>query len=119
MPVRLICCLLVVSAAFLAPVHAEADCANTISKLMSRDTEKLITRYQRIAKRVEKQHKSKLPPEGCRVARVLEPRLAGQIAALKESGCAKDPNVGPMLVDIVRGHEDDLAGLRKARAACR
>ncbi len=118
MLVRLACCLCI-GAAMLVPVHADAGCATTISKLMSRDTEKLITRYQRVAKRVEKQGKPVLSPEGCRVARALEPRLAGQIAALKESGCAKDPEVGPMLVDIVRGHEDDLAGLRKARAACR
>jgi hypothetical protein len=118
MLVRLACCLCF-GAALLAPVRADADCAATVSKLMSRQTEKLVTRYQRIAKRVEKQGKPKLPPEGCRVARALEPKLAGQIAALKESGCTKDPEVGPMVVDIVRGHEDDLAGLRKARAACR
>jgi hypothetical protein len=119
MLVRLACCFGVAVAVLLAPVRADANCAGTISKLMSRDTEKLVTRYQRIAKRMEKQRGAKLSAEGCRVVRALEPRLAGQITALKESGCAKDPEVGPMLVDIVRGHEDDLAGLRKARAACR
>ena len=51
----------------------------------------------------------KLVAEECRIARQLEPRLEDQIAALKQSGCIKDPQVGSMIADIVRGHEDDLA----------
>jgi hypothetical protein len=80
---------------------------------MSKDTEKLSTRYQRVTKRMEKGRSAKLVAESCRIARALEPKLAGQIAALKQSGCAKDPEVGAMVSDIVRGHEDDLATLRK------
>jgi hypothetical protein len=116
---RLTCCLVFVCAVIL-PGGARADCAGTISKLMSKDTEKLTTRYQRVSKRIEKGRSAKLIAEGCRIAKALEPRLADQIAALKESGCAKDPEVGAMVADIVRGHEDDLANLRKAtRTECR
>jgi hypothetical protein len=116
---RLACCLAFVCAAAL-PGSARADCAGAISKLMSKDTEKLATRYQRVVKRMEKSRSAKLGADGCRIARALEPRLANQIAALKESGCAKDPDVGAMVADIVRGHEDDLASLRKAaRTSCR
>lgn len=115
-----ISCGLVLACAFLVPGDASATCATTVSRLMSRDTEKLSTRYQRVAKRMEKERSPKLVAEGCRIARALEPKLADQIAALKESGCAKDPEVGSMVTDIVRGHEDDLASLRKAtRADCR
>lgn len=106
-------CGLVLACAILMPGDASATCATTVSRLMSKDTEKLATRYQRVAKRMEKERSPKLVAEGCRIARALEPRLADQIAALKQSGCAKDPEVGPMVTDIVRGHEDDLASLRK------
>jgi hypothetical protein len=116
---RLACCLAFACAVVL-PDGAQADCAGTISKLMSKDTEKLATRYQRVAKRMEKGRSAKLVAEGCRIAKALEPKLADQIAALKQSGCAKDPEVGAMVADIVRGHEDDLANLRKAtRTECR
>lgn len=119
MLVRLSCGLALVSA-LLLPGSAYADCAGTVSRLMSRDTEKLATRYQRVAKRMEKGRSPRLVAEGCRIARALEPKLATQIAALKESGCTKDPEVGSMVTDIVRGHEDDLASLRKAaKADCR
>ena len=119
MLLRLACCLALVCVVVL-PDSARADCAGTISKLMSKDTEKLTTRYQRITKRMEKGRSAKLVAEGCRIARTLEPRLADQISALKQSGCAKDPEVGVMVADIVRGHEDDLANLRKAtRTECR
>lgn len=110
---RIACCLAFVCVPVL-PGGAHADCANTVGKLMSKDTEKLTTRYQRVAKRMEKGRSAKLVAEGCRIARVLEPRLADQIAALKQSGCAKDPEVGTMIADIVRAHEDDLANVRKA-----
>ena len=119
MLVRLSCGLALVLV-LLLPGSAYADCAGTVSRLMSRDTEKLATRYQRVAKRMEKGRSPRLVAEGCRIARALEPKLATQIAALKESGCTKDPEVGNMVADIVRGHEDDLASLRKAaKADCR
>ena len=110
----------VVSIIVLAPGIARADCAATISKLMSKDTEKLATRYQRVTKRMEKGRSASLVAESCRIARALEPQLSEQIAALKQSGCSKDPDVGAMVADIVRGHEDDLASIRKAtRATCK
>jgi len=113
-------CYLVFAVAVLASGDARANCAGTISKLMSKDTEKLSTRYQRVTKRLERGRSAKLVAEGCRIARVLEPKLADQIAALKQSGCFKDPEVGTMVADIVRGHEDDLASLRKTtRVDCR
>ena len=119
MLLRLICCV-AFAAAILASGEASANnCAGTISKLMSKDTEKLSTRYQRVTKRMEKGGNPKLNAEGCRIARTLEPKLAEQISALKESGCVKDPEVGPMVADIVRGHEDDLATIRKASRDCR
>lgn len=105
----------------LATGNAQAaNCSGTVSQLMSKDTEKLSTRYQRVTKRMEKGRSASLVAESCRIARALEPMLAEQIAALKQSGCVKDPEVGPMVADIVRGHEDDLASLRKStRADCR
>ncbi len=115
-------CLAAVAAACLGPVPARADCAQEISRLMSKDTEKLATRFQRVSKRIEKQGRNaKLLAEECRIARQLGPRLAEQIAALKQSGCVKDPTMGAMVADIVRGHEDDLAALQRttARAECR
>ena len=89
---------------------------------MSKDTEKLTTRYQRITKQIqEKGANPKLLAEECRIARQLGPRLEDQLAALKQSGCVKDPQMGNMIADIVRGHEDDLALARKAtsRSECR
>ena len=119
MLVRLACCL-AIAVTVAAPGDARANCAGKIGQLMSKDTEKLATRYQRVTKRMEKERSPKLVAEGCRIARALEPRLAEQIDALKQSGCAKDPEVGTMVVDIVRGHEDDLASIRKStRADCR
>lgn len=113
-------CGLVLAWAVLFTGNAHANCAGTVSRLMSKDTEKLATRYQRVAKRMERERSPKLVAEGCRIARALEPKLADQIAALKGSGCVKDPEVGTMISDIVRGHEDDLASLRKAtRSDCR
>jgi hypothetical protein len=108
--------------AVLAPDGARADCAREISQLMSRETEKLTTRFNRITKRIEKHGASKrLIAEECRIARQLRPRLEKQLAGLKQSGCTKDPEMGGMIADIVRGHEDDLALARKstARSGCR
>jgi hypothetical protein len=117
---RLACCAALALVA-LPPGPARADCAAEIGKLMSRDTEKLTTRYNRFSARMEKQGASpKLVAEGCRIARALEPKLVEQISALRQSGCSKDPNVGTMVADIVRGHEADLAAMRKTTAsACR
>ena len=89
---------------------------------MSKDTEKLTTRYKQVTKQIQEQGASpKLIAEECRIARQLRPRLEDQLAAMKQSGCAKDPQMGNMIADIVRGHEDDLAMARKttARSECR
>ena len=122
MLVRLGCCL-VVAAAILAPHGVRADCAEEVSKLMSKDTEKLTTRFQRITRQIEqsKSASGKLIQEECRVARQLKPRLEDQLAALKQSCCLKDPQMGNMIADIVRGHEDDLAAASRstARSECR
>jgi hypothetical protein len=122
MLVRLGCCL-VLGAAILAPLGVRADCAEEISKLMSKDTEKLTTRFQRVTKQIEQSKGSsgKLIQEECRIARQLKPRLEDQLAALKQSGCMKDPQMGNMIADIVRGHEDDLAAASRstARSECR
>jgi len=122
MLVRLGCCA-VLSLAVLTPHAARAaDCAQEISRLMSKDTERLTTRYHRVAKRIQKHGATKrLIAEECRVARKLKPRLESQIAALRQSGCAKDPQMGSMVADIMRGHADDLAAAQKssARAECR
>jgi hypothetical protein len=115
------CCLLM-AAALLMPHSARAGCADEISRLMSKDTEKLTTRYNRITKQIEQRGTNpKLIQEECRVARQLTPKLEDQLAALKQSGCIKDPQIGSMVADIVRGHEDDLAMAMKttARSECR
>jgi hypothetical protein len=121
MLVRLACCLAL--AAILLPQEARAaDCASEISKLMSKDTEKLTTRYNRITRQIQEKGASpKLVQEECRIARQLGPRLEGQLAAMKQSGCIKDPQMGSMIADIVRGHEGDLAMARKStsRSECR
>jgi len=122
MLLRLTCCV-----AFAAAIHASGEagannCSGTISKLMSKDTEKLTTRYQRVTRQIQEKGSSpKLIQEECRIARELGPRLEGQLAALKQSGCVKDPQMGNMIADIVRGHEDDLALARKttSRSECR
>ena len=104
-------CLLALAIAVLAPQPGRADCAQEISQLMSRDTEKLTTRFNRITKKIQSQGASpRLLAEECRIAR-----------ALKQSGCVKDPEMGGMIADIVRGHEDDLALARRssARSECR
>jgi hypothetical protein len=102
---------------------AHAGCSEELSKLMSKDTEKLTTRFQRISKQIEqsKGGGAKLILEQCRIARQLKPRLEDQLAALKQSGCLKDPQMGNMIADIVRGHEDDLAAASRstARSECR
>jgi hypothetical protein len=104
------------------PSGARADCADEISKLMSKDTEKLTTRYNRVTRQIQERGANpKLAAEECRIARQLTPRLEDQLTALKQSGCIKDPQIGNMLADIVRGHEDDLAMAQKTttRSDCR
>jgi hypothetical protein len=121
MLVRLACCV-VLAAVVLKPAGARADCADEVSKVMSKDTEKLTTRYNRITRQIQARGSSpKLLAEECRLARALTPRLQGQLAAIKESGCIKDPQMGNMIADIVRGHEDDLAMALKTttRSECR
>lgn len=114
---------LVIAAAMLAPSVAHAGCSEELSKLMSRDTENLTTRFQRISKQIEtsKGSGAKLVQEQCRIARQLKPKLEDQLAAIKQSGCLKDPKMGTMISDIVRGHEDDLAAASRssARSECR
>jgi hypothetical protein len=119
MLVRVACCVVLI-AGVLVPGDARADCAQEISRLMSKDTEKLTTRFQRISKQIQQRGASpKLVAEGCKIARQLQPRLEGQIAALKESGCSKDPQVGSMIADIMRGHADDLEAARRSTTQCR
>ena len=115
-------CSVALAIAVLAPAGARADCATEISQLMSKDTEKLTTRYNRVTKQIQQKGASpRLLAEECRIARQLKPRMEDQLAALKQSGCIKDPQVGSMVADIVRGHEDDLAMAQKttARTECR
>ena len=122
MLVRLACCVALVGCVVTPHGASAADCAEQIGKLMSKDTEKLTTRYQRISKQIQQRGASpKLLAEECKIARQLGPRLEGQLAALKQSGCIKDPEMGSMIADIVRGHEDDLAMARKttSRSECR
>jgi hypothetical protein len=115
-------CVVALAIAVLIPGGARADCAQEISQLMSKDTEKLTTRFNKLAKAVQSKGASpRLRAEECRVARALQPRLESQLAALKQSGCMKDPEMGGMVADIVRGHEDDLAMARQSstRSECR
>jgi hypothetical protein len=122
MLVRLACCVALAGSILLPHGARAGDCAGEISKLMSRDTEKLTTRYNKITKQIkEKGANPKLLAEECKVARQLGPRLEDQLAAMKQSGCVKDPTMGTMVADIVRGHEDDLAMARQttARSECR
>jgi ribosome-binding ATPase YchF (GTP1/OBG family) len=114
---------LAVAVAFsiLVPQLARAGCADEVSKLMSKDTEKLTTRYNKVAKQAQEHASPKVIQEECRIARQLKPKLEDQLAALKQSGCVRDPQMGNMVADIVRGHEDDLAAANKttARSECR
>ena len=106
--------LLAIGAVMLAPDVARAGCADEVSRLMSKDTERLLSQYNRISRRIEREGSTaSLRAEECRIARVLEPQLAVQIAALKQLSCRREPGAATMVADIVRGHEDDLATLRR------
>lgn len=115
---RFACCTLIAFAlAVPGTAQAQTDCAAEIGKLMSRQVESLNTRYHRVSERLEREGKSpRLAAEGCRIARALEPRLREQLAALKKSGCSSDPDMGMAVADLVRGHEADLAAVRKTAA---
>ena len=107
--------LAVTLAVAVAPGGAHASCRDEISRLMSRDTEKMLSRYYGITRRIEREGTSpSLRAEECRIARLLEPQLVGEVEALKQSRCRRDPSASSMISDIVRGREDDLAALRKA-----
>jgi hypothetical protein len=119
---RALACVAALGLAVFAPRVAHADCLQDVSRLISRDTERLLSRYHRIARRIEREGPNpKLRAEVCRLARLLEPQLAGQIEALRQSRCRRDPAAATMVSDIVRGHESDLAVMRevKARPECR
>ena len=122
MLVRLACGVVLAGLVLTSHDARAQNCADEISKLMSKDTEKLTTRYQRVTKQIQEKGSSpKLVQEECRIARELGPRLEDQLTAMKQSGCVKDPQIGNMIADIVRGHEDDLAMARKTttRSDCR
>jgi len=107
--------LAIVIAAAIAPAGARAGCQDEVSRLISPDTEKMLSRYYRITRRIEREGTSPgLRAEECRIARQLEPQLAGEVEALKQTRCRRDPSVSNMITDLVRGREDDLATLRKA-----
>ena len=121
MLIRFAFCSALAIAALLPNGARALDCTQEVSRLMSKDTERLTTRFNRISKRIQATGATKrLLAEECRIARQLRPRLEKQLAALKQSGCAKDPQVGSMIADIVRGHEGDLAAARRstARSGC-
>ena len=63
----------------LMPHGARAqNCADEISKLMSKDTEKLTTRYQRVTKQIQEKGASpKLLAEECRIARAARAAAGG------------------------------------------
>ena len=90
MLLRLACCV-GFSIGILASGDARANCAGTISQLMSKDTEKLSTRYQRVTKRMEKERSAKLVAEGCRIARALERGRAACDAEVVGRMDADDP----------------------------
>ena len=107
-------CTMALAVAALPSNVAHAGCQDEISRLMSKDTEKMLSQYHRVTQRIEREGANpSLRAEECRIARQLEPQLASQVEALKQSRCRRDPSVSSMLADIVRGHEDDLAVLRK------
>jgi len=107
-------CVVALGVVALGPGVAFAGCAEDVSRLMSKDTERLLSKYNRITRRIEREGPTaNLRAEECRIARQLEPQLASQVAAMKESRCRRDPSVANMLADIVQGHEEDLAVLRK------
>ncbi len=107
-------CVVALGVVALGPGVAFAGCAEDVSRLMSKDTERLLSQYNQITRRIKREGPTaNLRAEECRIARQLEPQLASQVAAMKESRCRRDPSVANMLADIVQGHEEDLAVLRK------
>ena len=114
---RRLACVLAFAMIAGASGPAVAGCAEDVGRLMSKDTERLLSQYNRITRRIEREGASaSLRAEECRIAKMLEPQLADQIAALKQLSCRREPNAATMVADIVRGHEDDLAVLRRVTA---
>ena len=105
MLVRLGCCV-VLTAWVLLPHAAHAqNCAEEISRLMSKDTEKLTTRYNRVTKQIqEKGANPKLVQEECRIARELGPR----------EGLARHARDAEAAV----AHHDDVFGCRFEQLGC-
>jgi len=65
MPVRLACCVVLAATISVAVRRARAgDCADEISKLMSKDTEKLTTRYNRITKQIQEKGRERQARRG-------------------------------------------------------
>src|SRR3974390_2503281 len=99
-------------AAAILPATPRAGCQDEISRLMSRDTEKMLSRYYGIARRIEREGASpNLRAEECRIARQLESQLVGQVEALKQTRCRRDPSVSNMITDFVRAHENHRPGV--------
>ena len=121
MAVRWVCVLAFALTAGAAGT-AYAGCQEDVSRLMSKDTEKMLSQYNRITRRIEREGLSaSLRAEECRIAKLLEPQLAEQIAALKHLSCRREPSAAIMIADILREHEVDLAALRRVilQADCR
>jgi hypothetical protein len=87
MLVRLACVLAL--GVFVLPGIARAGCAEDVSRLMSKDTERLLSQYNRVTRRIEREGPTaNLRAEECRIARQLEPQLANQVAAMKDRSAA-------------------------------
>lgn len=115
-------CVIALGLAALAPHAAHADCLQDVSRLISKNTERLLSQYHRITRRIAREGAGpRLRAEECRLARLLEPQLAAQIEALRQSHCRRDPGAAAMVNDILHGHESDLAIMRevKSRPECR
>ena len=92
MLVRLACCVVMAVSVLMPHGARAAGCADEISRLMSKDTEKLTTRYNRVTRQIQEKGASpKLLQEECRIARELGPRLEDQLAA--------SPRPGPSVAD--------------------
>jgi hypothetical protein len=106
--------VLMLGIAVFAPGLARARCADEVSRLMSKDTERLLTHYNRVSRRIEKEGATpSLRAEECRVAKQLESEYDSQLAALKQLRCRREENEVTMIADFVRTREDDLAMLRR------
>lgn len=116
---RFLWCL--VAAAILFPHHVQASaCSQKMQELalQMRGTDLATSKYNRLLSKIEKSKRSpRLFAEACRIAKALAPRLATQLAELKQSGCTREAETAAMMSDIMRSHEDDLASTRKFMAS--